>query len=84
MLSCLSFDGSGYGKSDYWHQVVYKTAKDFNENCPCWQHRPFRINFGESEFKIKIQCTFKDESCMKSFAQTESRVERLFKEFYKV
>jgi hypothetical protein len=78
----LTFDGFGYGKSDYWHQVAVRVAKDFNENCSCWNTNPLEIKFGEEEFSIKIRCIDRKVTCKQSFEKTEKKIEEMFKKFY--
>lgn len=78
----LTFDGSGYGKSDYWHRVVNRTAKELDENCSCWNSSSFTIDFGETEFKFKIRCVDRKSTCKDSFEKTEKKIEEMFKKFY--
>lgn len=83
MIEKLTFDGQGYGKSDYWHQVAYRTAKEMGEDCSCWHEQPFILTFGEKDFCMKIRCSIKKPTCVKYFTKTEYQIQNLFKEFYK-
>ncbi len=79
----LTFDGTGCGKSDYWHQVAYRTAKEFGEDCSCWHEKPLEVRFLPDDFKVKINCWEKKSTCTKSFEKTEQAIEKMFKDFYK-
>jgi hypothetical protein len=82
--SMMPYDGVGYGKSEYWHNVALKKAIEYGEDCGCWGSTPFELSFGDDEFKVKIKCRVKTDTCKSFFEKTERKVEELFKQFYLV
>jgi len=85
MQNSLTFGGSLFDKSDYWHQVVVRTAVEVGEDCGCWNTNMFEFSVisNENELKVKIKCIDKIESCKNSFMKTEQKIEAMYKEFMK-
>lgn len=79
------YDGSGYGKSNYWKKKANDIAREYGEDCSCWGDSSlFDINFGRESFKITLECKDPRNTCNTIFSRTEKKIESMFKEFYRV
>lgn len=80
----IPFDGTGFGRSLYWEMRTKEIARKNNEYCPCWDLRNPVIEFSsDGHYNVLVGCSMPMDTCIQNFDQTNAKMTKLFKKFYK-
>lgn len=81
----LSFDGQGYGRSEYWEMMSSYAIEFKHEKCSCWDKgKPhFQLKSDPSMHKsIRIEIVCKSLGCNAKFEESSKYMLKKFHQFY--